>query len=114
MFDERNYFKPNLKRSLQGAIVCLIEQQGFILIIKNAKEKDDCENNRLFLSGLSKKDVFANSYGGFEPTKYNFFIVHKLIICVFGIYTIRLFCYNTQVYLVFHLYLFHHTNHDAR
>lgn len=66
------------------------------------------------MSGLSKKDVFANSYGGFEPTKYNFFIVHKLIICVFGIYTIRLFCYNTQVYLVFHLYLFHHTNHDAR
>ena len=66
------------------------------------------------LSGLSKKDVFANFYGGFEPTKYNFFIVHKLIICVFGIYTIRLFYYNTQVYLVFHLYLFHHTNHDAR
>lgn len=69
MFDERNYFKPNLKRSLQGAIVCLIEQQGFILIIKNAKEKDDCFHNRLFLSGLSKKDVFANFYGSFEPTK---------------------------------------------
>ena len=59
MFDERNYFKPKLKRSLQGAIVCLIEQQGFILIIKNAKEKDDCENNRLFLVGD----------GGFEPPK---------------------------------------------
>lgn len=73
MFDGRNYFKPNLKRSLQGAIVCLIEQRGFKLTIKNAKEKDDCENNRLFLSGLSKKDVFADFFGSFEPTKPKFF-----------------------------------------
>ena len=69
MFDERNYFKPNLKRSLQGAIVCLIEQRGFMLTIKNAKEKDDCFHNRLFLSGLCIKDVFADFYGSFEPTK---------------------------------------------
>lgn len=79
MFDERNYFKPNLKRSLQGAIVCLIEQQGFILIIKNAKEKDDCENNRLFLSGLSKKDVFANFYGSFEPEKINIMVIGGIL-----------------------------------
>lgn len=59
MFDERNYFKPNLKRSLQGAIVCLIEQQGFILIIKNAKEKDDCFHNRLFSVRVEQKRCFC-------------------------------------------------------
>jgi hypothetical protein len=97
----------------------MLDKQIFrgVLSLLNAKEKRpklQCLRRFLSLSGLSKKDVFANFYGSFEPTKYNFFIVHKLIICVFGIYTIRLFCYNTQVYLVFHLYLFHHTNHDAR
>ena len=33
-YNERNYFKPNLKRSLQGAIVCLIEQRGFMLTVR--------------------------------------------------------------------------------
>ncbi len=48
----------------------------------NAKEKRpklQCLRRFLSLSGLSKKDVFANFYGSFEPEKINIMVIGGIL-----------------------------------
>lgn len=62
----------------------MLDKQIFrgVLSLLNAKEKRpklQCLRRFLSLSGLSKKDVFANFYGSFEPEKINIMVIGGIL-----------------------------------